>query len=63
MLFRSQALRAAARRVDESVRAAEAAARSHGLDPQALTEPDWRRCWPSGASVAVSARVTAHSTE
>ncbi|HEY4007172.1 MAG TPA: MazG family protein [Pseudonocardia sp.] len=58
-----QALRAAARRVDESVRAAEAAARSHGLDPHALTEPDWRRCWPSGASVAVSARVTAHSTE
>jgi XTP/dITP diphosphohydrolase len=39
-------LRAAARELAAAVRAAESAAREHGLDPLAMSADDWRRCWP-----------------
>lgn len=42
-----QRLRSAARRFDESVRAAESAARAAGRDSHALTENDWHTFWPS----------------
>ncbi|WP_285757932.1 nucleoside triphosphate pyrophosphohydrolase [Nocardiopsis ansamitocini] len=38
-------LRAAARRFDTRLRAAEGAARDDGLDPRALTSDQWRRYW------------------
>ncbi|TDQ54852.1 MazG family protein [Actinorugispora endophytica] len=38
-------LRAAARRFDARLRAAEAAARADGLDPRALTPDQWRTYW------------------
>ncbi|MFC3994841.1 YabN family protein [Nocardiopsis sediminis] len=38
-------LRAAARRFDERVRAAEAAARAEGRDPRGLTPEEWRGYW------------------
>lgn len=41
------ALRTAARRFADRVRAAERSARSAGLDPTALTTEQWRAHWPS----------------
>ncbi len=41
-----QRLRAAARRFEAAVRAAEGAARADGRDPHSLTADDWRRYWP-----------------
>jgi XTP/dITP diphosphohydrolase len=38
-------LRSAAREFAAAVRAAEAAAREHGLDPLAMSVDDWRRFW------------------
>jgi XTP/dITP diphosphohydrolase len=40
-------LRAAARRFDADVRAAECSAAATGLDPHALSPDDWRAHWPS----------------
>jgi XTP/dITP diphosphohydrolase len=40
------ALRSAARRFADDVRAAERAARMSGLDPAALTSAQWREHWP-----------------
>jgi XTP/dITP diphosphohydrolase len=42
-----QRLRAAARRFDARVRAAESAAKADGLDQHALTPEQWRSYWPS----------------
>ncbi|MDE3721771.1 MazG family protein [Nocardiopsis sp. N85] len=42
-------LRAAARRFDAHVRAAEAAARADGRDPRGLSEGEWRSYWAATA--------------
>jgi XTP/dITP diphosphohydrolase len=44
------ALRTAARRFADDVRAAERSARAAGLDPHALDAASWRAHWPGGAA-------------